>query len=90
MSAPLRGLVFRIEGWGDDAEMWRFKACPRCGGDNFVDRDHDGWYEQCLQCGHGMQLATLVQMTKAEASQEKERGLARREGKARPPRLARR
>jgi len=32
--------------------VWRLRACPRCGGDRFVDRDADGWYEQCLQCGH--------------------------------------
>ena len=32
--------------------MWKFKSCPRCGGDIFVDRDLDGWREQCLQCGY--------------------------------------
>lgn len=70
--------------------MWRFKACPRCGGDNFIDRDRDGWYEQCLQCGHGVRSAALVQMTRTEASRKKEKGLARRKDKTQSPRLARR
>ncbi len=30
--------------------IWRLKSCPRCGGDTFIDRDVEGWYEQCLQC----------------------------------------
>ena len=32
--------------------MFKLKACPRCHGDLFVDRDYYGWYEQCIQCGH--------------------------------------
>ena len=31
---------------------WKLKSCSRCGGDQFVDRDMDGWFEQCLQCSH--------------------------------------
>ena len=33
-------------------EMLRLKSCPRCKGDILIDRDHLGWYEQCLQCGY--------------------------------------
>ena len=29
---------------------WKLKSCPRCTGDMFVDRDENGWYEQCLLC----------------------------------------
>lgn len=29
---------------------WRLKACPRCQGDVYIDKDADGWFEQCLQC----------------------------------------
>ena len=29
-----------------------FKSCPRCSGDRCLDRDSDGWYMTCLQCGH--------------------------------------
>ena len=32
--------------------MWRFKSCPKCSGDIFIDSDTDGWYVQCLQCGY--------------------------------------
>jgi len=38
---------------------WRLKACPRCQGDAFVDRDVDGWYEQCLLCGYRRGLKEL-------------------------------
>ena len=39
---------------------WKSKACPRCGGDMFVDRDLDSWYEQCLQCSFRMALKPLA------------------------------
>ncbi len=38
---------------------WKLKSCPRCGGDFFIDRDLDGWYEQCLQCSYRVELRTL-------------------------------
>jgi len=38
---------------------WRPKSCPRCGGDIFIDRDLDNWYEQCLQCSYRAELKTL-------------------------------
>ena len=31
--------------------MWFFKACPKCCGDMYVDRDSDGTFFECLQCG---------------------------------------
>jgi len=30
--------------------MWR-KACPRCGGDLFLDSDLHGDFISCIQCG---------------------------------------
>ena len=33
-------------------KLWRFKSCPRCRGDVFLEKDIYGWYEQCLQCGY--------------------------------------
>ncbi len=39
--------------------MWKVRSCPRCRGDIFVDRDLDGWYEQCLQCSHRHELKDL-------------------------------
>jgi len=38
---------------------WKVKSCPRCGGDMFVDRDMDYWYEQCLQCSFRTELKKL-------------------------------
>ena len=28
-----------------------FKACPKCSGDLFLDKDHYGVFLQCFQCG---------------------------------------
>lgn len=38
---------------------WKVKACPRCKGDMFLDRDLDSWYEQCLQCSYRVELKPL-------------------------------
>ena len=38
---------------------WKVKSCPRCGGDMFVERDLDFWYEQCLQCSYRVELKNL-------------------------------
>ena len=40
---------------------WKVRSCPRCGGDVFIDRDLDGWYEQCLQCSYQCELKSLDQ-----------------------------
>ena len=42
--------------------VWKFKSCPRCGGDMFVDRDHYSWYEQCLQCGYLHDMPSIVEV----------------------------
>lgn len=26
------------------------KRCPKCGGNVYLDKDFNGWYEKCLQC----------------------------------------
>ena len=39
----------------------KFKGCKRCGGDLFVERDSEGLYVSCLQCG-----AILVKREKIE------------------------
>ncbi|HEY49943.1 MAG TPA: hypothetical protein G4O13_07855 [Dehalococcoidia bacterium] len=44
--------------------MWRFKSCPRCAGDVFIEKDIDGWYEQCLQCGYAQHLGSLYELGK--------------------------
>ena len=43
--------------------------CPRCGGNLYLDRDHMGWYEQCLQCAYMKDLAVVYQNKKKAQSQ---------------------
>ncbi len=43
--------------------LWKLKKCPRCHGDLFLDKDTDGWYEQCLQCGYRRGMKALVTET---------------------------
>lgn len=38
---------------------WKLKSCTRCGGDLYIDRDMDGWFEQCLQCSYRRELREL-------------------------------
>jgi hypothetical protein len=38
---------------------WRLKGCPRCGGDVYIDKDLDNWYEQCLQCSYRLELRRI-------------------------------
>jgi DNA-directed RNA polymerase subunit M/transcription elongation factor TFIIS len=33
-----------------------FKACPKCKGDMYQDRDVYGAFRKCLQCGHTFEL----------------------------------
>lgn len=35
--------------------------CPKCGGNVYLDRDHYGWHEECLQCGYAHDLQALVE-----------------------------
>ena len=51
---------------------WKFKGCPRCQGDIFIDRDLDGWHEQCLQCSYRHELKNLAEFEEATAHKEKE------------------
>ncbi len=38
---------------------WRLKGCPRCGGDLFIEKGFDNWYEQCLQCSYRLELRKI-------------------------------
>ncbi|MDD5288950.1 MAG: hypothetical protein PHY28_07585 [Dehalococcoidales bacterium] len=41
---------------------WKLKACTRCGGDLFIDRDMDGWFAQCLQCSLRRELKDIREL----------------------------
>ena len=51
---------------------WKLKSCPRCGGDLYIDRDYNGWYEQCLQCGYMGELKDITEFKKQPAERQKE------------------
>ena len=36
--------------------MIKLKACPKCHGDLYLERDQYGRYMSCLQCGYPMEL----------------------------------
>lgn len=61
-----------------EVEMWKLKACPRCEGDVFIDKDkeHDTWYEQCLQCGYQRALRVMREF-EAPPESEKDPVLAK-------------
>jgi DNA-directed RNA polymerase subunit M/transcription elongation factor TFIIS len=40
--------------------VWKLKSCPRCSGDLFIQRETDGWYEECLLCGYQKDVSNLV------------------------------
>ena len=52
--------------------VWRFKSCQRCGGDTFIDRELNHWYEHCLQCGYLRDLESVVELGQQPASGIKE------------------
>jgi len=54
--------------------MWKLKACPRCGGDVFIDKRVSNWYEQCLQCGYQRELRDILEF-EAQLKREKESAL---------------
>jgi hypothetical protein len=40
--------------------VWKLKSCPRCSGDLFIQRETDGWYEECLLCGYQHDVSDIV------------------------------
>lgn len=50
---------------------WKLKSCPRCGGDVYIDRGMDTWYEECLQCGYVRELREIHEV-QAQLKREKE------------------
>ena len=52
--------------------MWKIKGCPRCGGDLFIEKDLNGWHEQCLQCSYNHELRDLPKLGKHASSKGKE------------------
>ncbi|MFC2014071.1 hypothetical protein ACFLU8_04260 [Chloroflexota bacterium] len=57
---------------------WKFKGCPRCGGDMFLDKDMNNWYEQCLQCSYRHELKDIAEFQGQPFRGEMEPALVRR------------
>jgi DNA-directed RNA polymerase subunit M/transcription elongation factor TFIIS len=50
--------------------MWKFKSCPKCAGDLFVDGDRNGWYVECLQCGYLSDLDSMLKVKNEPVKKE--------------------
>ena len=61
----------------EDGMMWRLKGCPKCNGDVFLEKDIDGWYERCLQCGYNRDMIALVEIKEQVPGRKKEPVLQR-------------
>jgi hypothetical protein len=53
--------------------------CPKCRGNLYLDRDFNGWYEECLQCGFIKDLVVVYehkkQMPEKVGSGNKKKGV---------------
>lgn len=52
------------------ASLVKYKGCKRCGGNLFLERDSEGVYITCLQCG----AVYLRQVNRGESPKETSRG----------------
>ena len=50
IKAEVKKVIFST-GRGIMLNIIKFKGCKRCGGDLFLERDSEGLYVSCLQCG---------------------------------------
>jgi hypothetical protein len=41
-----------------------YRRCPKCGGNMYIDKDYNGWYEECLQCAYMHDLEPLYEQKK--------------------------
>ncbi len=49
---------------------WKIHGCPKCGGSLVVDKDENGWYEQCINCSYLNDLEVLVHTSRKPLSAE--------------------
>jgi hypothetical protein len=54
------------------------RRCPKCGGNMYLDKDYNGWYEQCLQCAFIHDLPAMYQAKRKEGAASPRRGDARK------------
>jgi DNA-directed RNA polymerase subunit M/transcription elongation factor TFIIS len=51
---------------------WKFRSCPRCSGDVYVEKDNDETYEKCLQCGYVKITGSSLYSYQCDIEQENE------------------
>lgn len=51
--------------------MIRFKACPKCGGDLYVNKDNYGTFVNCMQCGYLKDVTEETQAPRAPIQEER-------------------
>jgi len=56
--------------------MIRFKACPKCAGDLYVNKDMYGQFLNCLQCGYLKDLTDEAETLSKPVTVEEERSAA--------------
>ena len=39
---------------------WKMHGCPRCNGSLVIDKDEDGWFEQCINCSYRAELVVCT------------------------------
>ncbi len=44
-----------------DVGKWKINGCPKCGGSLMVDKDEDGWYEECINCAFRNDLKVVAE-----------------------------
>lgn len=49
----------------------KFKGCKRCGGDLFLEKDSEGLYVSCLQCGAIYVKHVTPEETRSEPKHQK-------------------
>jgi hypothetical protein len=50
--------------------VWKYKACPRCHGDVFFEKEREGWHASCLQCGFNRFLSNKNKTQPQSAEKE--------------------
>ncbi len=48
--------------------MLMLKACPRCRGDLYIERDFYGQYKECIQCGHMEDIAPAPRLYRQDTA----------------------
>jgi DNA-directed RNA polymerase subunit M/transcription elongation factor TFIIS len=54
-------------------EVYQLKACPKCKGAIFIDRDDYGKYLSCVNCGWSKDLAESSQLPRSRIDEEADR-----------------